>query len=344
MNNIDSNQSLNHDLKELSFNLGNNLDWVQGAGGNTSVKTSEILWVKASGHWLSDANNDIFIPLDRKKVLDKISSDEEDLTSSRIFKDKYLDLKPSIETTLHALMPHKFVAHIHSVNVISYAVLKNCKQLLNEKLGDLKWLLVPYVRPGLPLTKILMSANVSDFDVIILANHGLVVGANSKKEVMTLLNKVEKKLFRPLRKKNINTDVAKIINALDTLDYKLPKYDFCHSLAQDSFSIKVLSENALYPDHVIFLGPGKIPVISYEDLKNSIKMKCLNTNYKVIVIKDVGVIVNKTVSENAEEMLHCLTNVLLRLEPEDKLQHLKDDDEAELLGWDAEKYRKLIKR
>ena len=43
-------------------------------------------------------------------------------------------------------------------------------------------------------------------------------------------------------------------------------------------------------------------------------------------------------------MLHCLTNVLLRLEPEDKLQHLKDDDEAELLGWDAEKYRKLIKR
>ena len=49
-------------------------------------------------------------------------------------------------------------------------------------------------------------------------------------------------------------------------------------------------------------------------------------------------------SENAEEMLHCLTNVLLRLHPSDKLQHLTQNQEAELLGWDAEKYRKSIQR
>jgi rhamnose utilization protein RhaD (predicted bifunctional aldolase and dehydrogenase) len=344
MNNTQSSKSLKNDLKELSFYLGNNLDWVQGAGGNTSLKTNETLWVKASGYWLSDAKNDIFVPLSRKMVLDKISSGEEDLSSSRILKNEYQDLRPSIETTLHALMPHKFVIHTHSVNVISYAVLKDCKQLLKEKLNDLKWLWVPYVRPGLPLTKRLKAANISNFDVIILANHGLVIGADSKEEVLALINKVEKRLFRPLRKKSINTNVRKIINALDLLDYKLPKYDFCHSLAQDKFSMKVLSENALYPDHVIFLGPGKIPVISYEDLKNRIKNKTLNKNYKAIVIKELGVLVNKAVSENAEEMLHCLTNVLLKLMPKDKLQHLKFNDEADLLGWDAEKYRKLIKR
>jgi len=49
-------------------------------------------------------------------------------------------------------------------------------------------------------------------------------------------------------------------------------------------------------------------------------------------------------SENAEEMLHCLANVLLRLHPSDKLQHLTQNQEAELLGWDAEKYRKSIQR
>ena len=39
--------SLQEDLKELSVFLGNNLDLVQGAGGNTSVKDNDVLCVKA---------------------------------------------------------------------------------------------------------------------------------------------------------------------------------------------------------------------------------------------------------------------------------------------------------
>mgnify|MGYP000704633729 CR=1 FL=1 len=72
--------------------------------------------------------------------------------------------------------------------------------------------------------------------------------------------------------------------------------------------------------------------------------KSLNLNSKVIVIKGIGIIVNQNLSENAEEMLHCLTNVLLRLNSSDELQHLTQNQEAELLGWDAEKYRKSIQR
>ena len=344
MGNSENIESLNKDLREMSFFLGNNLDWVQGAGGNTSFKAKGILWVKASGYWLSDAKKNIFVPLDRQMVLDKISSEQEDLSSSQLFKETYQDLIPSIETTLHALMPHKFVAHIHSANVISHAVLKNCKQILKDKLDNFKWLWVPYVRPGLPLTKKLNSVNVSDFDVIILANHGLVIGGDSKEAVLGLLQEVEKKLFRPVREKFIKIDIKKIVELLDNSDYKLPKYDFCHSLAKDNLSIKILGQNALYPDHVIFLGPGNIPVISYEDFKNSITMQSLDLSYKVLVIKGVGVIVNKNLSENGEEMLYCLTNVLLRLQPKDRLQYLTQQDEAELLGWDAEKYRKLIQR
>ena len=56
------------------------------------------------------------------------------------------------------------------------------------------------------------------------------------------------------------------------------------------------------------------------------------------------ILFNQNLSENAEEMLHCLTNVLLRLHPGDELQHLTQIQEAELLGWDAEKYRKSIQR
>ena len=43
-------------LSNVSEYLGKNLDLIQGAGGNTSVKINDVLWVKASGYWLSDAH------------------------------------------------------------------------------------------------------------------------------------------------------------------------------------------------------------------------------------------------------------------------------------------------
>ena len=345
MDQINNNNSLKNDLKELSVFLGNNLDWVQGAGGNTSVKENGVLWVKASGYWLSEAqNNNIFVPLDRQTVLDKIEQGIEELNSARSLEKKYHSLRPSIETTMHALMRHRFVAHVHSVNVISFAVLKDSKKILNEKLDGINWLWVPYVRPGLPLTKILYSLNVSDFDVIILANHGVVIGGDTKEEVLDIFEQVETRLFRSMRGEFIDTDKVKLEGLVETSEYRLPKHDFCHSLAKDGLSIEILGKSPLYPDHVIFLGPGTIPVMSYEEFNNRLLVESSNLCYKVVVIKDIGVIVNQSLSENAEEMLHCLTNVLLRLNTRDELQHLTQNQEAELLGWDAEKYRQSIQR
>ena len=331
------------DLVDLSLFLSSSLDLIQGAGGNTSVKDGHIMWVKASGCWLSEKKNkEIFTPLDRNAVLDKIMQGEEDLASTQVLQEKYQSLRPSIETTMHALMRHKFVAHVHSVNVIAYAILTNGKELISEKLDKINWLWVPYVRPGLPLSKILNVMNVSDFDVIILANHGLVIGGSSKDEVLDTLAQVEKKLFRPVRTNLIDIDKIKLQHLVENLEYKLPKYDLCHSLAKDKLSLEIMGKNPLYPDHVIFLGPGTVPIMSLEEFNKKASSKTLS--YKVVVIKDIGVVVHQDLSENAEEMLHCLTNVLLRLQPNDMLQHLTQSEEEELLGWDAEKYRKSIQR
>ena len=62
MNPISTSNPIKQDLEGLSVYLGSNLDWVQGAGGNTSVKDNGVLWVKASGFWLADAQNkNIFV-------------------------------------------------------------------------------------------------------------------------------------------------------------------------------------------------------------------------------------------------------------------------------------------
>jgi rhamnose utilization protein RhaD (predicted bifunctional aldolase and dehydrogenase) len=170
----------------------------------------------------------------------------------------------------------------------------------------------------------------------------VVIGGETKDEVLSILAQVEKKLFRPVRTDLIDADKIKLKSLVENIEYKLPKYDLCHSLAKDNLSLKIIGKNPLYPDHVIFLGPGTVPMMSLEEFSD--KASSISFNYKVVVIKDIGVVVHQDLSENAEEMLHCLTSVLLRLQPNDKLQHLTQSEEAELLGWDAEKYRKSIQR
>jgi rhamnose utilization protein RhaD (predicted bifunctional aldolase and dehydrogenase) len=57
-----------HDLSALtamSARVGRDPLLIQGAGGNSSVKIEGVLWVKASGTWLQDAERaPIFLPVD----------------------------------------------------------------------------------------------------------------------------------------------------------------------------------------------------------------------------------------------------------------------------------------
>ena len=139
-------------------------------------------------------------------------------------------------------------------------------------------------------------------------------------------------------------DLAKLENLIKSSKYKLPKYDFCQKLAMDKISHKILAKSPLYPDHVIFLGPGPIPVLSEDKFSLKLLQNNDDLQSKVIVIKGVGVITHNDLSLNAEEMLHCLTSVLLKIDNHDDLNHLSSQDEMQLLGWDAEKYRKTIER
>ncbi|HZT19778.1 MAG TPA: hypothetical protein VFA23_10270, partial [Dongiaceae bacterium] len=50
-------------LKAMSARVGRDALLIQGAGGNSSLKVEGMLWVKASGTWLQDAERrPIFLP------------------------------------------------------------------------------------------------------------------------------------------------------------------------------------------------------------------------------------------------------------------------------------------
>ncbi len=61
---------LTDDFRTLSAALGQDPLQVQGPGGNTSIKSGDIMWIKASGTDLADAEHeDIFVAVNRAKAL-----------------------------------------------------------------------------------------------------------------------------------------------------------------------------------------------------------------------------------------------------------------------------------
>jgi rhamnose utilization protein RhaD (predicted bifunctional aldolase and dehydrogenase)/NAD(P)-dependent dehydrogenase (short-subunit alcohol dehydrogenase family) len=167
--------------------LGGDRKLVLHGGGNTSVKTvvrdlvgdqAEVLCVKGSG-WDMAAIEPVGLPAVRLAPLRKLRrretlSDEEMV---RVQRANLIDPgapNPSVETLLHAFLPHKFVDHTHSTAVLSLADqpdgAERCAELYGGRLG-----LVPYIMPGFQLAKQAAAVFEADPDVegLVLLKHGI---------------------------------------------------------------------------------------------------------------------------------------------------------------------------
>ena len=126
-------------LRELSAALGADPLRTQGAGGNISVKRDGILWIKASGTWLADAlAHDIMIPVRLDPLREAIAQRDPRAAAAVDFVELGSERerpRPSIETSVHAVIPSPVVVHIHCVNTIALAVRRDGEALVRERLG-----------------------------------------------------------------------------------------------------------------------------------------------------------------------------------------------------------------
>ena len=167
--------------------LGRNPELVLHGGGNTSVKVQmqdllgnqvNVLCVKGSGWDMADIEPPGLpaVRLDPLLELCKVESltDDEMVNFQRTNLLDANSPNPSVETLLHAFLPHKFVDHTHAVSVLSLTNQPNGEELCKEVLGD-RVGIVPYVMPGFPLSKIaekVFNEN-SDVEGLILIKHGI---------------------------------------------------------------------------------------------------------------------------------------------------------------------------
>lgn len=172
--------------------IGSEDELVLHGGGNTSVKCRvpnilgeemEVLFIKGSGWDLKTIEPAGFPGLDlaylrRLRNLETLS--DEDMVNQ--FRTHLLDASspnPSIETLVHAFLPHTFIDHSHADAIVTLTNLDDCEPLLRQALGERIGIL-PFIMPGFPLAKAVARCYEEnpEMECLILRNHGIFTFAD----------------------------------------------------------------------------------------------------------------------------------------------------------------------
>ena len=320
-------------LRDCSARLGADAALIQAGGGNTSIKQGDILWVKASGRWLVHAQHvPTFVPVSLSGVRRRIAAQEADPVGPEVLAAPDAQgLRPSIETTLHALLAHTAVLHVHSVDALAWLVRDDAQECITPRLDGLRWIWVPYVRPGLVLTRVVAQALAqAPADVVVMGNHGLVVGGDTVAGAEALLREVVQRLARPASPAPPG-DRHVLARVSANTAYRLPDDDACHALATDRRRMTLAAGGALYPDHVVFLGSG-LPIVGTHI--------AASTDAPALLVAGVGVLVHESLDAAGLAMLRCLADVLARVAPDARVCYLPEEEVSALSNWDAEKFRR----
>jgi rhamnulose-1-phosphate aldolase/alcohol dehydrogenase len=174
--------------------IGRDADLVMHGGGNTSMKGHvttllgdkvEALFVKGSG-WDLDSIEPPGLPavdlthLRRLRQLNELA-DEEMVNQFRTHLFDASAPNPSVETLLHAFLPHRFIDHTHAdiALVLTNQPKGEGEAMVRDAFGP-RWGIVPYIMPGLSLAKLAADVYEKDPTVegLVLLNHGLFTFAD----------------------------------------------------------------------------------------------------------------------------------------------------------------------
>lgn len=176
--------------------IGEESELVLWGGGNSSAKLMgtdhlgrkiPVLWVKGSGSDMRTITQGQFASLRLDELLPLMKRDE--MTDEEMVAYQQCCLltplapKPSIETLLHAFLPPLHIYHTHADSICVLVDTADSQAMVRRVYGD-DVVLIPYVRPGFRLAKLVGEAyrKTPDLRAIILDKHGLVTWGETPKE------------------------------------------------------------------------------------------------------------------------------------------------------------------
>ena len=199
--------------------LGGDPRLVLHGGGNTSVKTAmteitgddvPVLCVKGSG-WDMGNIEPAGLPAVRLEPLRRLAgldalSDEDMVNALRANLLDSAAPNPSVETLLHAFLPHRYVDHTHSNAVLALTNLPDgdaiCRRVFGPTMAS-----VPYIMPGFALARAAANTFQAEPSVegMILLKHGIFTFGDTAKEaygrMIAMVTRAEKYLKQKSRGK-----------------------------------------------------------------------------------------------------------------------------------------------
>jgi rhamnose utilization protein RhaD (predicted bifunctional aldolase and dehydrogenase)/NAD(P)-dependent dehydrogenase (short-subunit alcohol dehydrogenase family) len=177
--------------------LGSDPDLVLHGGGNTSVKDTyrtllgddvDAIWVKGSGSDLDAIGPEGFPALDLtylRRLRTREALDDGQMVNE--LRTHLFDAgapNPSVETLLHAFLPHAFVDHTHAdaALILTHQAPDLAREVIAEAFPG--WGVVPYIMPGFKLAKLAAETYERDpaMPGLVLLNHGLFTFSDDARE------------------------------------------------------------------------------------------------------------------------------------------------------------------
>lgn len=345
-----------------------------------SAENRTLMMIKASGYLMTEVDEKHgYSIMDLNKVLvliEDVSSgliavNDEETQNSKINEANISTLRPSIETYLHALLPQKHVLHLHSLAALRFASTLAFNQIMAlqfkfksesvseyESESDFEFsnlsgmLLVGYEKPGIKLA-LELKYKLEEYkaiyhqmpDVIVLQNHGIILAGDNLETIDQLAKKSETELLRLMALPNtFSAEYRKILEIKKAISISFDALNLVVRLNEDRDLIRLRSIKLSFPDAVVFCGPEIIISNDFENLSEEIKSfyERYDDFPKVIIYQDNLYFVATSIKKCLEIQDVLKIQFLLNEQLGEDLQTLDERQIAELLNWEAEKYRKKL--
>lgn len=352
---LENNAQQLQNFARLSRALGARADYVQGGGGNTSVKLQDgLMAIKASGYCLSDIDVDkAYAVMDYNALRDFYLNNQpgafEDVekAGSECAKanikaiDGLLSLRPSVEAGFHSLLK-TYVLHTHSVYANLAACSASCRQIAQIAFAgaDYSWAWVPYCNPGVNLTFVIRDAMAEAEArtgkvpaVILMQNHGIVVHDDDPDICLAIHSDANERLAKIFSMGGADfpaVSIRELAAGFFMADTPYLKEHLLHA----SYSQQSLIEQPLYPDQMVFLRDS-----FFVDKETIEEGQC-------VVNTKTGELLMRVSEKNARTVTEMLTAVFFLIEKigEAGYRVCTMDNSAQefIANWESEKYRKSI--
>ena len=352
---FDANRARLENFSRVSKTVGARADYVQGGGGNTSVKLEGgRMAIKASGFCLKDIEVDrAYAVLDyealRAFYYGSEPADFEDVEKAGSAKAKEVTqtvegldaLRPSVEAGFHSILD-TYVAHSHSVYANLAACSVECAEIVKAALADApyRWGIVPYTDPGARLTfsirdelRRVEAQTGKRPAAIFMQNHGLIAHHDDPDACLRIHEDVNNRIAAAFGLGGASFPAVAVREIGDGLVEADCPF-LAEKLASGAFDEKFFLETPLYPDQMVFL------IGTFAFGKGAPEPDhCLGD-------PETGRVVFNMAASKAQVIAETLTAVMFIVDAIRKngrtLSTMGEAAKKFIANWESEKYRKSL--